>query len=67
MAWPFLSNSTVEKLRFPSGQIAVDDEFRNIVSSNKELGAMLANGDIASVDLTDYTQQPFYSHFEQKQ
>lgn len=66
MAWPFLSNSTAEKLRFPSGQIAVDDEFRNIVSGNKELGVMLANGDIASVDLTDYTQQPFYSQYEEQ-
>jgi hypothetical protein len=66
MVWPFLSTATVEKLRFPSGQAAVDDEFQNIVSGNKELEVMLANGDISSVDLTDYTQQPFYSQFEQK-
>jgi len=65
--WPFLSKATAEKLRMPTSQKAADEEFRKIVSGNKELEVMLSNGEICSVDLTDYTQQPFYSQFDQKQ
>lgn len=64
LAYPFLSTETVEKLRLPSGQAAVDKEFQKILSGDKELAALLATGDISSVDLADYTQQPFYRPFE---
>lgn len=65
LAYPFLSTETVEKLRLPSGQAAVDREFQKILSRNKELEALLATGDISSVDLVDYTQQPLYRLFEE--
>mmetsp|Transcript_3684 Transcript_3684/g.8027 ORF Transcript_3684/g.8027 Transcript_3684/m.8027 type:complete len:317 (+) Transcript_3684:28-978(+) len=66
MTWPFLSTATAKKIRIASGQNAVDNELEKIVSGNSELIGMLANGTISSVDLTDYTQQPFYSEFEQR-
>jgi len=65
LVWPLLSKATAEKLRLPYSQASVDAEFHKIVGSNKELEAMLANGDISSVDLKDYTQQPFYRLYEQ--
>mmetsp|Transcript_19082 Transcript_19082/g.47431 ORF Transcript_19082/g.47431 Transcript_19082/m.47431 type:complete len:319 (-) Transcript_19082:3261-4217(-) len=65
LAYPFLSQATVEKLSLPSGKAAADKAFQQIVSGNKELEAMLATGEISSVDLTDYTQQPFYRLFEE--
>lgn len=65
LIWPLLSTATAEKLSLPSGQAAVATEFQKIVSCNKELEAMLLSGDISSVDLTDYTQQPFHRLFEQ--
>lgn len=64
LAWPFLSTATANKLRLISGQAAIDEEFQKIVSGNKKLEVMLANGDISSVDSADYTQQSFYSQFE---
>jgi len=65
MLWPLLSTASAEKIKLPSGQIAVDEEFSKVVSGNKKLRDMLASGDISSVNLTDYTQQPFYCQFEQ--
>jgi len=62
--WALLSKATTEKLRLPSGQAAVDQEFHKIVSTNKELEVMLTNGEISSVDFSNYTQHPFYSPFE---
>lgn len=67
LAWPFLSTATASKLKLVSGQAAIDEEFRKIVSGNKKLEVMLANGDISSVDSADYTQQSFYSQYESTQ
>jgi len=65
LVWPLLSTATAEKLSLPYSHSAVNAEFHKIVGGNKELEAMLANGDISSVDLNDYTQQPFYRLYEQ--
>ena len=65
LVWPLLSTATAEKVSLPYGQAAVDVEFQKTIGSNEELKAMLANGDISSIDLKDYTQQPFYRLYEQ--
>lgn len=65
LVWPLLSTATAEKLSLPYGQAAIDAEFQKTVGSNQELKAMLANGDISSIDLKDYTRQPFYRLYEQ--
>ena len=48
----------------PYNQDAAEGEFQKIAKGNDELKAMLENSDESSVNLTNYTQQPFYSQFE---
>ena len=62
--WPLLSTTTKERVRLPYNQDAAEGEFQKIAKGNDELKAMLENSDESSVNLTNYTQQPFYSQFE---
>jgi hypothetical protein len=64
IVWPLLSTATTEKIKLPSGQAAIDEAFHEVVGGNEKLAGMLANGDISSIDLIDYTKQPFYCQFE---
>lgn len=64
IVWPLLSTATTEKIKLPSGQAAIDEAFHEVVGSNKKLEGMLANGDISSIDMIGYTNQPFYCQFE---
>ena len=64
IVWPLLSTATTEKIKLPSGQAAIDEAFHEVVGGNEKLAGMLANGEISSIDLIDYTKQPFYCQFE---
>mmetsp|Transcript_13468 Transcript_13468/g.28302 ORF Transcript_13468/g.28302 Transcript_13468/m.28302 type:complete len:354 (-) Transcript_13468:689-1750(-) len=64
VVWPILSTATIEKIRMPLGQKAVNEEFSKVVEDNKKLKDLLLSGDISSVDVADYMEQPFYSQYE---
>mmetsp|Transcript_15828 Transcript_15828/g.43790 ORF Transcript_15828/g.43790 Transcript_15828/m.43790 type:complete len:317 (+) Transcript_15828:146-1096(+) len=61
---PVMSQATRDKFRMPSGQTAIDKEFRKIIRSDEKLQNLLTSGEISSVDVSDYVMQPFYSQYE---
>ncbi|VEU40545.1 unnamed protein product [Pseudo-nitzschia multistriata] len=64
VVWPVLSTDTVNKIKMPSGQAAIEEEFSRVAKGNKELEGMLSSGDISSIDVTDYVRKPFYSQYK---
>lgn len=67
VVWPFMSKATTEKIKLASGKSSVEETFRALAGKDSNLFNMLANSDIASVDVNDYTQKPFYRRYDEIQ
>lgn len=61
---PFMSQATTEKFKMASGNVAIETTFHELAGNDDNLFQMLQNSDMASVDVNEYTQIPFYRRYD---
>lgn len=65
--WPLLSKAVSDKIRMPSTDLLVEQEFNELLNEgDKDLRRLMSTGDITTVDIQDYVHQPFYAAFHPK-